>query len=979
MDKTIKVGMGGYGEMKTLGDINSTERTIRSAERDNNMDVNSDDFILKGKLYRRIKCLSDNSGEAQVFLVAGENREYVLKVYYPNFTINRKLLKIIANMNFEMIVHIYDFGKTYIDGKNRDYELMEYLKGGTLADYRHNNDIDTFRRIALQCAAALAFCHNNDILHKDIKPSNFFFRDDSKKEIVLGDFGISSVMDGSKIRTTQARTPVYAAPEMYVDVIDGEVEISPAADYYSLGITLMTLWMGDNPLTANERHMMRRKSEGRLPGLNELPERVKMLIQGLTVVNPDNRWGYEQVEQWFLGESPNIDLSSPLLRYKSFVIDPERNIVADNVHELIPLLIDNERIACGYLYGGRISSWLEQCGNVKLSTAIKDIVTNRYPADQLAGLMTAVYTMESSYPYKDVRGNSCDNVHSIAISILSYADEYSVLLRNPHDRLWLYLETHTKCNMERLRGYFDTECTTIDRTSVMKLVYEIDPDIPLLAKYPSSTIKEIVRSYGSCDVTEDDWRILTDGRLLSWMYSHEDNMACESLRIMTEGQEYSKQLAYKVLYNIDRNAAFDLKDADTPYKVGELLSEQLCEWQTLNDKEFSEVIADYSDPNGRFAYFAQLHGWFTYLDEASRCFNLKSEENRERISAYDLRTAAYRFCCILGVKPVYRLQDGQIISDGRNIESKHRSSVRTELRTSCFAQWLSIFYHEDPEQEFTEKFSYERKLEEWILALGNIDPMQTYYKRYETAKTEMTTRRKELKQGYHNVKLKKLIWRIVFYGLLALWIVFLMLFGITGRDFLLSHSSLTIGLPIGGVTALIMAVRYYFRGYGYFMCLLFGVLGLFSSFIPITILKAVNSGMPQMFIPAVIILSLIYGVICYLTDLKSEGTDDKKFFADILDDDIKSTLIEPLYYTFKTKSYKFKGSKFGMYDDIQNQLRSFAGESVIHYALWSLMFFILVVEMVLFSPSLANIPNPDFDNWNMEPETIVEQIKSDIE
>ena len=68
-----------------------------------------------------------------------------------------------------------------------------------------------------------------------------------------------------------------------------------------------------------------------------------------------------------------------------------------------------------------------------------------------------------------------------------------------------------------------------------------------------------------------------------------------------------------------------------------------------------------------------------------------------------------------------------------------------------------------------------------------------------------------------------------------------------------------------------------------------------------------------------------------------------------------------------------------MYDDIQNQLRSFAGESVIHYALWSLMFFILVVEMVLFSPSLANIPNPDFDNWNMEPETIVEQIKSDIE
>ena len=205
-------------------------------------------------------------------------------------------MRIIQNFNLEMVVKIIDYGKTYVDGKNRDYELMEYLRGGTLSDYDLDGDFNQFRRIALQAAAALAYCHNNNVIHKDIKPGNFFFRDKEHKELVLGDFGISSVMENNEKlhRTTQARTPVYAAPEMYNDVIDGEVEISPAVDYYSLGITLMTLWMGENPLSQNERVMMRKKNEGRLPRINELPERVKMIVQGLTAVNPQSRWGYER-------------------------------------------------------------------------------------------------------------------------------------------------------------------------------------------------------------------------------------------------------------------------------------------------------------------------------------------------------------------------------------------------------------------------------------------------------------------------------------------------------------------------------------------------------------------------------------------------------------------------------------------------------------------------------------------------------------
>ena len=228
-------------------------------------------FNLRGDEYEQVSVLSENTGEAQVFLVKKDGKEYVLKLYYPNFDINKKLLQVVRSFDFEMIVSLIDYGRTYVDGKNRQYELMEYLKGGTLKDVKLNGDFKRFRRLALQAAAALAYCHKSYVLHKDVKPTNYFFRDEDQKELVLGDFGISSLQDapGKSFRTTQARTPIYAAPEMYTDVIDGVVEITYAADFYSLGMTLFALWLGESPMSTNERTMMKQKNEGRLPRLNE--------------------------------------------------------------------------------------------------------------------------------------------------------------------------------------------------------------------------------------------------------------------------------------------------------------------------------------------------------------------------------------------------------------------------------------------------------------------------------------------------------------------------------------------------------------------------------------------------------------------------------------------------------------------------------------------------------------------------------------
>jgi serine/threonine protein kinase len=954
----------------------------RMQQNDDDNEFRDGDFVLKGRFYRGIKCLSDNSGEAQVFLVEGDEGERVLKVYYPNFTIKKELMRIIQNFNMEMVVKITDYGKTYVDGKNRDYELMEYLRGGTLADYDLNNDYNQFRRIALQCAAALAYCHNNNIIHKDIKPGNYFFRDEAHREVALGDFGISSIIEdeGRLHRTTQARTPVYAAPEMYNDVIDGEVEITPAADYYSLGITLMTLWLGENPLVQNERVMMRKKNEGRLPRINELPDRVKMIVQGLTAVNPASRWGYNEVERWFLGEDVHVDISSPLLKYRSFIVDPERNLVADNVHELIPLLMDNERLATSYLYNGRIPGWLEQCGNVKLCSAVKDIITNRYPVDQRAGLMASVYVMEPTYPYTDLRGNKCDDIHSVALSILSYMEEYAFALRNPNDNVFLYIEAHTKADINRLRSYFAQGSTLTQRVAILRLCYEIDPEIPFLVKYPSGNVQDIVHSFGYENCSEDEWVSLSDGRLLSWMYSHEDLMACEALRAMMEKEEPSRSLSYKILYNLDREAAYDLRDADNPYKVGEIMRDELKTWQDLSPEEFEEKIGEFSDPNGRFYYFAQLHGWYDQLAQAKACFDLNSMENKERLGAYDLRTAAYRFCRILGAIPVYVLEDGTELTDGTNFEKQTRRPILLgAMRRGALSQWMSVFFHEDPHKNFEEPYSYERRLEEWVMNLGDVDQNQMFYKRLKTAKEETEQKYSTVKKEYTRAKNREHRWRTTFYSLCGLWLVLLVVFGIDNRDDVMARTSLTIMLPVGGVSAIIMALRAFFKGYGFVLSAFWGVLGLLTALIPTITLKYVYNSHPGMFVPALIIITLIYMLISNVTNTHRDSKMEGQFIGEVMESDVKTTLMEPLVYTFKQKSYRFKGSKFALLDDVANQVRSISGESVLHYKVWTLMVALVLLEMALFNPKLLNYKIPDKEKITLSPNKVIEQLQKDKE
>ncbi len=923
-------------------------------------------FILKGKKYKAVKSISESSGEAQIVLVKRDGKLYCLKVYYPNYHFKDHILNVVWNINADMVVKLYDYGHTTVNGIERDYELMEYLEGGTLSQCHIEGDMRQFRLIALQAAAALSACHSFGIIHKDIKPGNYFFRDKERTQLVLGDFGISTMMkEGEELlRTSQARTPAFAAPEMYDDVIDGEVEIDHRVDYYSLGITLMYLWLGKSPFTKNERLMMRLKQEGRLPHLEELPERVAMIVKGLTSVNPQRRWGYEEVERWFLGEDVPIDTSSVYLRYKTFMVDPERNLAAHDLKELVPLLYDNKQLGIRYLYSNRLSAWLDECGNNKMAVLLNDIVEHRYPSNQEAGLMAALYAMEPNFPYYDLKGQPCKSIREIALTLLQNAKEYQFKLQDPQDSLFVYIDSHLSRNMDRLHSYF----MPADEKSVIKLVYEIDHSLPFLASEPCDTTEELVAAFASPDRTEDEWTSLIDGRLLAWLHGHAEVSLCEGIKFITKHSlNDSRTTAYQVLYNIDRKCAFDLHEANTITKVAALMAEKLCYCQNLDDESFAQEMKDYITLGGRLEIYAQLHQWNHTLSSMHEILDLNAPHNTERYAMYDLRTAAYKLCKAMGGQPAYEFvgEDYRaLVVDPEELRDLPIKDVRAAIRSGYLVQWLSTFYQEDPSANFISDQAYNECVRNFLQMVGSYDGGEIHYKRYTIAQEQLERKIKESHHAWNQSMKNKNVFRTAFIGINVLWIVLLAIFGVDETRNLTNHiymyTMLSVGLPLGAM----LAVRNYFRGNGFSLGLLHVLFGVIISLVPAAILSVCLHNYPGVARWVALVMSAAYVSVglkyAFGKSTVASPTEDLKDAFKVNDDD---SLSEILYYTFRSRTFKFKGSTFSLMDDAVGEARSSSTEKVVNCVMWSLVPAFLIIAMIWFHSSMLNHDGPDVDSW----------------
>jgi serine/threonine protein kinase len=335
------------------------------------------EIVLNNAKYSILKHLA-TSGESEVYLVEKGRQKFVLKLYYPKFKPKAGILSNLKGLSHTDIIALIDCG----DYQGRFFEIVEYAEGGTLFECIPIRDAKILKQIVSETIEALNYCHTHGVIHRDIKPQNMFYRFANKTDLAIGDFGISSVLDEgfSKALSSQARTTIYAPPEIFQS-IGGKTMISKEVDYYSLGITLIHLWTGREPFgELGEYGAMRMKIEGMVPIPDDLPSEIKDLIKGFITVEPSKRWGYEHVKRWLKGEKVEVHYKTFKADYKEFQFGffDGNTLVIDNPADMADLLEKYPDTGKKHLYKHGISKWVEHV-NQGLYSELESIVEDEYP------------------------------------------------------------------------------------------------------------------------------------------------------------------------------------------------------------------------------------------------------------------------------------------------------------------------------------------------------------------------------------------------------------------------------------------------------------------------------------------------------------------------------------------------------------------------------------------------------------------------
>ncbi len=200
------------------------------------------------------------------------------------------------------IIPIYEVGET----DDFLFFTMQLIEGETLAQLikktkknilpsRRILPVETTIDLMVQVLDALNYAHEQDIIHRDIKPGNILIVKESKRPVVT-DFGIAKVLrsaDDSK--PVIQGTPVYMAPEQVLNK-----DISGKADIYASGVMMFQMLAETIPFykVKSTMELLKMKVKRKNGVFTTLPSQMNptlhsdmdLIIQKATEKNPENRF-----------------------------------------------------------------------------------------------------------------------------------------------------------------------------------------------------------------------------------------------------------------------------------------------------------------------------------------------------------------------------------------------------------------------------------------------------------------------------------------------------------------------------------------------------------------------------------------------------------------------------------------------------------------------------------------------------------------
>ncbi|XP_067830975.1 MAP/microtubule affinity-regulating kinase 3-like isoform X2 [Heptranchias perlo] len=202
-----------------------------------------------------------------------------------------KIMKCLNHPNIVKLFEVIETDKTL-------YLVMEYASGGEVFDYlvSHGRMKEKEARAKFrQIVSAVQYCHQRNIVHRDLKAENLLL--DADCNIKIADFGFSNEFQFGNKLDTFCGSPPYAAPELF----QGKKYDGPEVDIWSLGVILYTLVSGSLPFDGqNLKELRERVLRGKYRVPFYMSTDCENILKRFLVLNPAKRGTLEQImkDKW---------------------------------------------------------------------------------------------------------------------------------------------------------------------------------------------------------------------------------------------------------------------------------------------------------------------------------------------------------------------------------------------------------------------------------------------------------------------------------------------------------------------------------------------------------------------------------------------------------------------------------------------------------------------------------------------------------
>ena len=171
-------------------------------------------------------------------------------------------MQAITVLDHPHILPLIDFGEEHVNITTISYMVMPFRQEGSLTNWlleRGNAGMLSPQNVAYlisQAADALQHAHDHQLIHRDVKPSNFLIRsragDPDHPDLLLADFGIAKFAAATTTTSQSIRgTPAYMAPEQW------DSQPVSATDQYALAMMAYQLLTGNLPFQGGPSQVMR--------------------------------------------------------------------------------------------------------------------------------------------------------------------------------------------------------------------------------------------------------------------------------------------------------------------------------------------------------------------------------------------------------------------------------------------------------------------------------------------------------------------------------------------------------------------------------------------------------------------------------------------------------------------------------------------------------------------------------------------------